>query len=143
MTSNGNRWYCSVPASTFTNGQTVYYYIAATSNNGKTITKPVNAVYGDHYDFIVDNTVKYTDDVFDFNKEPIAKERITFELDTSWLVEDTTPIDPPTGIEAVQEFKSSRVQYSDAWFDMFGRKLPGKPTKKGVYINKGKKQIVN
>lgn len=29
------------------------------------------------------------------------------------------------------------------WFDLLGRKLAGRPTQKGVYINKGKKQVVN
>ena len=29
------------------------------------------------------------------------------------------------------------------WFDLLGRKLAGKPTQKGVYINKGKKQVAN
>ena len=31
---------------------------------------------------------------------------------------------------------------SDAWYDLSGRKLDGKPTKKGVYIYKGKKTVV-
>jgi hypothetical protein len=38
------------------------------------------------------------------------------------------------------------IMHNDAgaigWFDIFGRKLAGKPTQKGVYINKGKKQVV-
>ena len=136
MTSNGNRWYCNVPASTFTNGQTVNYYISATSKNGKTITKPVNAAHGDYYDFVVDNTVEYTDDAFDFSTEPIAKEKLTFNLDTNWLEEDTTPVEPPTGIV---EVSGSRFQVSSTgWYDMFGRKLNGKPTQKGVYILDGK-----
>ena len=29
-----------------------------------------------------------------------------------------------------------------AWYDLQGRKLAGRPTQKGVYINKGKKQVV-
>ena len=136
MTGNGNRWYCNVPASTFTNGQTVNYYIKATSKNGKTITKPVNAAYGDYYDFVVDNTVEYTDDAFDFSTEPIAKEKLTFNLDTNWLEEDTTPVEPPTGIEEVQGSRF-KVQGS-GWYDLFGRKLNGKPTQKGVYILDGK-----
>jgi hypothetical protein len=28
---------------------------------------------------------------------------------------------------------------SDVWFDLSGLKLSGKPTTKGIYINKGKK----
>ena len=29
-----------------------------------------------------------------------------------------------------------------AWFDLSGRKLDGKPTKKGLYINNGKKVVI-
>ena len=28
------------------------------------------------------------------------------------------------------------------WYDLQGRKLPGKPTQKGIYIYKGKKRII-
>lgn len=31
---------------------------------------------------------------------------------------------------------------TERWFDMNGRQLSGKPTKKGIYINKGKKTVV-
>ena len=49
--------------------------------------------------------------------------------------------DTPTGIEEVdgskvQEFKSSN------WYDLNGRRLKGKPTRKGFYINDGKKVYV-
>ncbi len=32
---------------------------------------------------------------------------------------------------------------TDGWYDMSGRKLDGKPTKKGLYINNGKKIVIN
>lgn len=49
--------------------------------------------------------------------------------------------DKPTGIEELdgskaQEFKSSN------WYDLNGRRLKGKPTRKGFYINDGKKVYV-
>ena len=31
---------------------------------------------------------------------------------------------------------------NDAWYTIDGRKLVGKPTQKGVYINRGKKQVI-
>ena len=38
-------------------------------------------------------------------------------------------------------YSMSNVQ-SDSWYDLQGRRLSGKPTRKGIYIYKGKKQIV-
>ena len=46
-----------------------------------------------------------------------------------------------TGVEQVQS-SMFKVQ-SDEWYTIDGRKLFGKPTKKGVYIHNGKKAIVN
>ena len=51
-----------------------------------------------------------------------------------------TPYDPhaiATGISEVQQATS------DAWFTIDGQKLSDKPTKKGVYIQNGKKTILN
>jgi hypothetical protein len=31
---------------------------------------------------------------------------------------------------------------TERWFDLSGRQLSGKPAKKGVYIHRGKKQVV-
>ncbi len=31
---------------------------------------------------------------------------------------------------------------TERWFDLNGRQLSGKPTKKGIYINKGKKVVI-
>ena len=62
-------------------------------------------------------------------------------------------LDSTTGVETVQGFldepsgkaerKSSRVQEAGAWFDLFGRKLNGKPTQKGMYIHDGKAVVVS
>ena len=106
--------------------------------NGKTITKPVNAAYGDYYDFVVDNTVEYTDDAFDFSTEPIAKEKITFNLDTNWLEEDTTPVDPPTGIVEVSGSRF-KVQGDGATYNLSGQKVSD--DYKGIVIKNGKKYV--
>ena len=52
-----------------------------------------------------------------------------------WLDEDQT-----SGIRNVQ-CSVSNVQ-SDSWYDLSGRKLSGKPTQKGIYIYKGRKQVI-
>ena len=46
--------------------------------------------------------------------------------------------DDPTGIISVQDSQFT-VNDSDAWYTLDGRKLSGKPTAKGIYINNGKK----
>ena len=48
--------------------------------------------------------------------------------------------EPPTGIETVSGFK---FQVSGSgWYDMFGRKLNGKPTQPGMYIHDGKAVVI-
>ena len=48
--------------------------------------------------------------------------------------------EPPTGIESVSGFK---FQVSGSgWYDMFGRKLNGKPTQPGMYILNGKAVVI-
>jgi hypothetical protein len=51
----------------------------------------------------------------------------------------------PTGVFIIGNGQSSidNDACATGWFDLLGRKLAGKPTQKGVYINKGKKQVVN
>jgi hypothetical protein len=49
-----------------------------------------------------------------------------------WLDEDQT-----SDIKNVN-YSMSNVQ-SDSWYDLQGRRLSGKPTRKGIYIYKGKK----
>ena len=56
----------------------------------------------------------------------------------------------PTGIDLMDngKWKMDNSQWSmvngqsDSWYDLQGRKLDGQPTKKGVYINKGKKTAI-
>lgn len=139
MTSNGNRWYCRVPASNFPKGKTVFYYIEATSNNGKTVTKPFTANNGGYYDFTPDETAEYKADDYDFSTEPIAKEKITFQLDTKWLTEDKST-DTPSGIS---EITASKGTYTpSAWYTLGGQQLNDLPKAKGIYIYQGKKVVI-
>ena len=49
----------------------------------------------------------------------------------------------PTGIVDVSsQLSDGRSQMEDVWYDLSGRKLSGKPTRKGVYINSGKKVVI-
>ena len=45
------------------------------------------------------------------------------------------------GDDQIVNGKSSNGK-SDEWYDLQGRKLEGKPTQKGIYINNGKKVVV-
>ena len=60
-----------------------------------------------------------------------------FVLNT-WMIE----VDGPTEIEAVSGERSA-VSEAGAWHDLMGRKLPGKPTQKGMYILDGKAVVVS
>ena len=51
----------------------------------------------------------------------------------TWIFEDET-----TGIKTAE----SSGQSADAWYTLDGRKLDGKPTVHGIYINKGKKVVI-
>ena len=44
--------------------------------------------------------------------------------------------------DAIREVESSKLKVESSWFDLSGRKLAGKPTKAGLYINGGKKIVV-
>jgi hypothetical protein len=51
----------------------------------------------------------------------------------------------PTGIVQVEsgKWKEEGGRWKeDSWYDLQGRKLPGKPTAKGVYISSGRKVLV-
>lgn len=145
LTANGNRWSCTFPVSTLNNGQAVgtegayvHYYIQATSNNGKTTTKPVNANYGQTYTFALTSSVEYDDNMFDFETTPMPAEMITFDLDTRWLTEDKDT--QPT---AITEVKSDVTTVTDnAWYTINGVRLTARPTAKGIYIYNGKKIVI-
>ncbi len=47
-----------------------------------------------------------------------------------------------TGISDTPRLNDKGQMINDAWYDLSGRKLSGKPTVKGLYIYKGKKVAV-
>ena len=139
LKNDGNSWYASVPISTFTLGSNVDYYFSATSNNDKTITKPINAAYGAFFTFNLTNEGEYDETMFDFDTKPMAKELITFTLDTKYLREDTSG-SPAT---AISEVNTDNVKKADnSWYTIGGSRLSGRPSAKGIYIYNGKKVAV-
>jgi hypothetical protein len=48
----------------------------------------------------------------------------------------------PEGVTAVEGIRTVDDNRNTPYYDLQGRKFNGKPTQKGVYINKGKKIIV-
>lgn len=45
--------------------------------------------------------------------------------------------------DAIREVESSKLKVESSWFDLSGRKLAGKPTKAGLYIQNGKKIVIS
>ena len=56
----------------------------------------------------------------------------------SWVI-----IKGESGISTGVALPQDKAQSQDAWYTLDGRKLSGKPTKKGVYIQNGKKTVVH
>ena len=138
LTGNGNCWSGAVSTGSFTAGKPVDYYISATSNNGKTTTKPINAAYGGYYSFTLSDKVAYDETKFDFVTTPVSMEDITFKLDTSRLSEDTST-DTPTGI--VEVIRVADKGNSDGkLYNLNGQRV-NQPTK-GIYLMNGKKVII-
>ena len=146
LNGNGNCWSCQVPLEDLTAGQPlsgegikISYFIKATSNNGKTITKPLNAYHGATYDFTLTNEVPFDESMFDFSTAPLPNEKIKFVLDTQWLTEDRTS-DTPSSIQEVY----NNVEYVNdkAWYTVGGLRLSSRPSAKGFYIYNGKKVVI-
>lgn len=69
---------------------TVEYYLSATSNNGKTITKPITAAQGGYYSFFFDGNIAELDsNAYDFSTEPRPATDITFVFDAQRTYFDT------------------------------------------------------
>ena len=66
-------------------------------------------------------------------KEPLTKTR-SFLTISSFDGDSTTAI--------ISHLSPLTSHLSDAWFDLNGRRLNGKPTAKGVYVNNGRKVMV-
>ena len=146
LQGNGNCWSGCIPIDELTAGKPlsgegvkVLYFISATSNNGKTITKPLNAYHGAYYAFTLTNEVPYDNDLYNFEPEPLPKEDITFELDTSWLEEDQSS-DTPTDIQEV--YNHAEYVNDNAWYTIGGLRLSSRPSTKGFYIYRGKKIVI-
>ena len=83
----------------------VEYYISATSNNGKTITKPMTAHQGGYYSYYFTgqlDTVALLDSMqYDFDTTPMPATDITFLFDANRTHRDTStaPEPPAVGID--------------------------------------------
>ena len=77
---------------------------------------------------------KYFFDIFIANDFHSIDKRDYFCL-TTWMIE----VDDPTEIKDVRCEMEERGSGNDGWYDLNGRLLQGKPTKKGIYIHKGRK----
>ncbi len=103
LTSNGNRWYGQFPFTEYgSEVVSVDYYISATSNNGKTITKPMTANQGGYYHFSFETDALIDSAWFDFDTTPMPMENITFVFGSSWAEEDNSEQRPLAGIDDVE-----------------------------------------
>lgn len=105
LTANGNRFSGLLPTAGLSPYDadsnyatvTVEYYISATSNNGKTMTKPITAAQGGYFNFYLDSTEMAMDSTrYDFETAPVAEEDITFVFSNALTQLDTsTGTTPP------------------------------------------------
>lgn len=105
LTANGNRFYGNIALEVTNIPHTVEYYISATSNNGKTITKPMTAGQGGYYSFNYNTgTPNFDSAMFDYDTMPMSMENITFTFGSNWAYEDNSePWHPAVGIEDVDQ----------------------------------------
>ena len=85
---------------------TIEYYIRATSNNGKTITKPMTAHQGGYYSFYYNGQEELLDSInYDFDTLPRPASDITFVFDANRTTLDTSTT-PVVGIEQVSPLQN-------------------------------------
>ena len=114
------------------------YYFKVSSNNDKTVTKPLNAASGALFNFTLTSNATYDEQMFDFSTEPVDKKLITFELKSLFLTEDTSS-GSETGITEIgRDVRTAKA----AWYTINGIQLGQRPTTKGIYIYNGKKVII-
>ena len=53
----------------------------------------------------------------------------------NWICEGNMP----TGIDEMADVRDKRPE---VWYDLSGRRLAGKPTQQGIYINGGRKVVI-
>lgn len=84
----------------------IEYYISATSNNGKTITKPMTAHQGGYYSFYFDGKEADLDSTnYDFSTAPRPATDITFVFDANRTTLDTSST-PTVGIDFVSPLQN-------------------------------------
>ena len=96
-----------------------FYYMSANGGISLGRTATVGA-----FRWIIRQTSKYG------GTPAYARQMTIFDVDSGEV----------TGIVSTTDFTDSTN--SDAWYDMQGRRLQGKPSRAGVYINKGVKVVV-
>jgi hypothetical protein len=68
----------------------------------------------------------------------MSAEELPDVIDIVWMSADALAPGEATGIRTT----SGPSLNGEEWYDLQGRKLQGKPTKKGMYINNGRKMII-
>lgn len=113
LTANGNRWYGNFPFSQLnTVVESVEYYISATSNAGKTITKPMTASQGGYYSFSFGTDALVDSSWFDFDTTAVDMNDITFTFGSNWATEDQSEQNPQhLAIESVEEVEQAFGQF--------------------------------
>ena len=96
-----------------------FYYMSANGGISLGRTATVGA-----FRWIIRQTSKYG------GTPAYARQMIIFDVDSGEV----------TGIVSTTDCTDSTN--SDAWYDMQGRRLQGKPSRAGVYINKGVKVVI-
>ena len=118
------------------------YYLSATSNNGKTVTKPINAQKGSLYGFTITSAVEYDKNQFDYTTEPVPVDQIKFYIANSLIREDTSVEPTPTGIVEIEDGNGGMDNVRKGWYTISGMPLTQKPTAKGIYIYNGNKVVI-
>ncbi|MBR5353443.1 MAG: agmatine deiminase family protein [Bacteroidales bacterium] len=93
---------------------TVEYYLSATSNNGKTITKPMTAHQGGYYAFHYNGELEDAIDSiqYDFDTTPVPATDITFLFDANRThLDDSGNGSDPVGIAQVEEAEEAFGQF--------------------------------
>ena len=149
LTANGNCWHADIPLSNFTGGQPisangipVSYYLSATSNNGKTVTKPINATKGNLYGFTITSAVEYDKNQFDYTTEPVQENMIKFYMANNLIREDTSTEPTTTGIVEIADENREMENARTGWYTISGMPLTQKPATKGIYIHNGVKVVI-
>jgi len=120
----------------------VSYYLSATSNNGKTVTKPINAQNGSLYGFTITSAVEYDKNQFDYATEPAQDTLIKFYMANDLIREDTSTEPTPTGIVEIDNGQWTIDNLAGGWYTINGTPLTQKPATKGIYIHNGVKVVI-